>query len=110
MSADDLKVIGWYVDASFAVHSNLKSHIGAILNMGKGVMQTFFRKLKLNTRISTNAELVTVVDTSAYILWTVLFILYQGYNIYKNIYFMTTIVQFFWKLMVKGVKVREYRC
>ena len=28
MSADDLRIIEWYVDASFAVQSDFKSHIG----------------------------------------------------------------------------------
>ena len=44
MSADDLRMIEWYVDASFVVQSYFKSHIGAIITLGKGVMQTFFRK------------------------------------------------------------------
>ena len=33
MSADGLKVVEWYVHASFAVHPDLKSHTGAIMNM-----------------------------------------------------------------------------
>ena len=35
LSADDLKVIKFYVDASFAVHPDSKSHTGVIMNMGQ---------------------------------------------------------------------------
>ena len=38
LSADDLKVVKWYVDASFSVQLYFKSHTGEIVNMGKGVM------------------------------------------------------------------------
>ena len=30
LKADDLRVLKWYVDASYAVHPDFKSHIGAI--------------------------------------------------------------------------------
>ena len=34
-SADNLKVIQWYVDAIFAVHPDLKIHTGVIITMGQ---------------------------------------------------------------------------
>ena len=34
LSSGDLKVIKWYVDASFAVHPGFKSHTGEIITMG----------------------------------------------------------------------------
>ena len=40
MKADDLHVIKWYVDASFAVHPDFKCHTGAIMTMGKGALQS----------------------------------------------------------------------
>ena len=40
LSADDLKVVKWYVDTSFAVRPDLKSHTRAIITMGKVVMQS----------------------------------------------------------------------
>ena len=43
------------------------------------------RKQKLNTRSSTEAELVGVDDASALILWTKLFLEYLGYHISNNI-------------------------
>ena len=38
MSGDNLKVVKWYVDTSFTVNHDLKSHTGAIMTMGQGTM------------------------------------------------------------------------
>jgi hypothetical protein len=85
LSADDLHVIKWYFDASFAVHPDFKSHTGAVATLGKGAPYTMSRKQKLNTRSSTEAELVGADDLSTMILWTKLFMEAQGYEIKKNI-------------------------
>ena len=53
------------------------------MTMGEGSMQSISRKQKLNTRSSTESELVGVDDASTLVLWTVLFIEYQGYNVSK---------------------------
>ena len=74
MSADDLKVIKSYVDTSFLVHPDLKSHTGVIIITGQRKMQSVSRKQKLNTRINAESELVAVDDASVYIMWKVLFI------------------------------------
>jgi hypothetical protein len=84
LSADDLHVIKWYVDASFAVHADFKSHTGAIMSYGNGAAMTMSRKQKLNTRSSTEAELVGVDDAVNMILWTKLFLSEQGYHVEKN--------------------------
>jgi hypothetical protein len=85
LSADDLSTINWYVDASFAVHADKKSHTGGcmIFSMGAGI--TISRKQKLNTRSSTESELVGADDVSTMILWTKLFMEAQGYPILSNI-------------------------
>ena len=44
LSDDDLKVVKWYVETSFAVRHDLKSHTRAIITMGKVVMQSFSYK------------------------------------------------------------------
>jgi hypothetical protein len=50
LSADDLRVVKWYVDASFAVHPDFKSHTGAVMMLGKGAMQSITRKPKMNAK------------------------------------------------------------
>jgi hypothetical protein len=85
LSADDLRVVKWYVDASFAVHPDFKSHTGAVMMLGKGAMQSIARKQKMNVRSSTEGELVAVDDAATMILWTKLFLEAQGYEVEKNI-------------------------
>jgi hypothetical protein len=87
LSADDLHVIKWYVDAAFAVHPDFKSHTGGNMTYGRGAPISMSRKQKLNTRSSTEAELVGPDDLSILILWTRLFMQCQGYDIDKNILF-----------------------
>jgi hypothetical protein len=85
LSVGDLRVVKWYVDASFAVHPNFKSHHGAVMMLGKGAMQSIATKQKMNVRSSTEGELVAVDDAATMILWTKLFLEAQGYEVEKNI-------------------------
>jgi hypothetical protein len=85
LGADDLHVIKWYVDASFAVHPDFRSHTGGSMTFGLGAVQTTSRKQKLNTKSSTEAELVGADDLSTMILWTKHFLEAQGYAVEKNI-------------------------
>jgi hypothetical protein len=77
LSAGNLCCIKWYVDASFAVHPGFKSYTGATtmsFEDGKGTVQSVSRKQKLNTKSSTEAELVGINDISVMILLTKLFL------------------------------------
>jgi hypothetical protein len=85
LSADDLHVIKWYVNASFAVHGDFKSHTGGAMSYGTEVPISISRKHKLNTRSSNEAKLVGVDDVSTMILWTKLFLEQQGYRISRNV-------------------------
>jgi hypothetical protein len=85
LAADDLHVIKWHVDAAFAVHPDFRSHTGGVMSCGTGAAITQSRKQKLNTRSSTEAELVGADDMSTMILWTKLFLEEQGIEIKKNI-------------------------
>ena len=85
MSIDELNVIRWLIDASFAVHPDYKSHTGAVMKLGRGAIMSVSSKQKLNTRSSTEAELVAVDDVITKVLWTLLFMEEQGYEIKENI-------------------------
>ena len=74
LSADSLSVIKWYVDVSFAVHPDFKSHTGGTMTFGSGAVISDSKKQKLNTRSSTEAELVGVDDMLTKMLWTRLFL------------------------------------
>ena len=57
---DETGVLMWSVDAAFAVHKDMRSHTGAALTMGKGALLSMSLKQKINTKSSTEAELVGV--------------------------------------------------
>ena len=37
LGIDDINNLCWYIDAAFGVHRNMKSHIGMVMTMGKGL-------------------------------------------------------------------------
>ena len=85
LEADDMMVIQWWADASFATYPNCRSHTGATLSFGKGSVYSLSSTQKLNTRSSTEAELVGINDVMSMILWTRLFLEAQGYHVVDNI-------------------------
>lgn len=88
LEAEDGEVIlcKWYPDAAFAVHRDMKSHTGAVLTIGKGAVNTVSAKQKLNTRSSTEAELVAADDIVGQAMWTRNFLEAQGYTSDTTIY------------------------
>ncbi len=75
----------WYADASFPVHSNMCGHTGGGLTLGRGFPISVSTKQKLNTRNSTESELVGVDNMMPIICWTRYFLLSQGYGIIENL-------------------------
>jgi hypothetical protein len=58
LSADSLHNVRWWVDASYAVHPDMRSHTGGAISLGRGVIYGTSKQQKLNTKSSTEAELV----------------------------------------------------
>jgi hypothetical protein len=69
LEADNTQTMSWYIDAAFAVHTNMKSHTGAILTMGKGAIISDSLKQKVNVRSSTESEIVGVDDEISKVIW-----------------------------------------
>jgi hypothetical protein len=78
-------VLHWYVDASFAVHPNMRGHTGGVITLGTEAPVVTSTKQKLNTRSSTISEVVAVDDMIPKILWTWLFMQEQGIKVTDNI-------------------------
>ena len=85
LEANGMSVIHWWIDASFAVHVDYKSHTGACLSFGRGCPVNISSKQKINTRSSTEAELVAINDAMALVLWCRLFIMGQGFDVSDNV-------------------------
>ena len=81
LEADNAHIVKWWVDASFAVHPDMKSHTGGMMSLGKGAAYGTSTRQKLNTKSSTEAELVGVNDVMPQILWTRYFLEAQGYGV-----------------------------
>ena len=80
-----MHVIQWWINASFAVHPDMKSHTGAVMSIGKGRVINMSNKQKLNTRSSTEVELVSVNDTMALVLWARMFLIEQWFTVIDNL-------------------------
>ena len=85
LSSKGTGILKWWVDGSFAVHPNMRGHTGVGLSMGRGFPITSSTKQKLNTRSSTESELVGVDDAMPAILWTRNFLEAQGYGVKESI-------------------------
>ena len=81
LGSDNKGNIYWLVDAAFAVHNNMRGHTGAHMSMGHGTIVAMSSKQKMNTRSSTEAELVGVDQPLPLILWSKLFSTAQGMNV-----------------------------
>jgi hypothetical protein len=85
LSAHSLHNVRWWVDASYAVHPDMRSHTGGAMSLGKGVIYGTSKKHKLNTKSSTESEIVAADDVLPQMLWTLYFLEAQGYKIDDNI-------------------------
>ena len=70
-----------YADASYAVHSDFKSHSAGIISLGMGPVFVKSKKQRLNTISSTEAELVSISDILPQALWSRQWLIEQGYSI-----------------------------
>jgi len=76
MEADE--VPKWWVDSSYAVHLDMRSHSRIYMMLGKGTVYSTSSKQKLNTESSTEAELVAIDNSMAQVQWTRHFLAAQG--------------------------------
>mmetsp|Transcript_26671 Transcript_26671/g.56142 ORF Transcript_26671/g.56142 Transcript_26671/m.56142 type:complete len:625 (+) Transcript_26671:3224-5098(+) len=103
----DLKHLKWWIDTSFAVHPDFRLHSGGAFSLGKGVVTGGSKKQKINTRSSTEAELVGVDDFSGQILWTNYFIQAQGYRVKETTFFQDNQSAILLEKMGKSQVTRE---
>ena len=78
LSADS-PMIQAYIDAAHAVHENCRSHTGAVLTLGKGPILVKSQRQGLNSRSSTESELIAVSDAITHVIWCRNWLIAQGY-------------------------------
>ena len=74
-----------WVDVSYGVHDDCRSHTGGAISFGWGVLLTKCQKQKLNTKSSTEAEIVGVSDYLPNMIWARMFLGEQGFILKENI-------------------------
>ena len=87
LSANAMGMLKWYVDGLYGVHPNMRGHSRGGLSMGTGFSISSSTKKKLNTRSSTESEIVGVENFMTSILWTRNFLNAQDYDVTENIIF-----------------------
>ena len=78
---ESLEVIKWFVDESHNTNWDYKGHAGAMMVMGCGAISSYSRRIKVNTRSSTETELVLIDAYMPEVLWYIYFIQAQGYGV-----------------------------
>ena len=78
-------IVKWWVDGSYAVHPDMRSHTGGAMTLGKGAVYGTSAKQKINTRSSTETEVVAVNDVIGQVLWTSYFLRAQGYDVEDSV-------------------------
>ena len=84
LGADTVMKMETWVDASYAVHHDMKSHTGGVITLGTGAIMSKSSKQKLNTKSSTEAELVGASDYTPNAIWAAKFLDAQGYTLTSN--------------------------
>ena len=85
LGKDSMDSVRWWIDASYAVHPDMRGHTGATMSMGNGLVFSGSWKQKLFTRSSTESEVVGVYDILPQILWTKKFLEDQGVSIEETV-------------------------
>jgi hypothetical protein len=87
LSANGSGIMKWWLDASFAAHPNMCGHSVGGLSLGRGFPVVSSTKQKLNTRSSTETDIVGAEDFMPEICWTRYFMKAQGYGVKDNVLF-----------------------
>lgn len=80
------KIMGW-VDVSDQTHEDCKGHTSVMMSLGGVVVISCSIKQKINTKSSTELELVASDGPLTTILWTLYVIGAQGHSIKQDIIF-----------------------
>ena len=87
MGMDRLNYLQTWVDTSYAVHRDMRGHTGGVISLGRGTAIHGCSKQKINTKSSTESEVVGASDFLPYIIWASYFLNAQGYKLHRNIFY-----------------------
>ena len=70
LRADGSGYLSWHCDTAFALHNDFRSHTGSTFSMGDGAITSLSRKQGMNTRSSTEVEVVAADEIISPMIWT----------------------------------------
>ena len=73
------------MDASYAMQKDMRIHTDGLMSFGTGMIHSKSSKQKLNTKSSTEAELVDVSEYLPYHIWLMNFSKVQGVAIDRKL-------------------------
>ena len=85
---DDKRIIGmdnlWalrtWIDGSYMVHADMRGHTGGSMSLGWGLVHAKPSEQKLNSKSSTETEVIAVSKYVPYKIWLINFMEAQGYR------------------------------
>ena len=84
LGAESLEELQNFVDVSFAVHADMRSHKGGAASFGRRVFMTLSKKQKINFTSTTESEVVGVSNYLPNTVWLLKFLEPQGYKTKKG--------------------------
>jgi hypothetical protein len=69
-----------YIDVSYGVHGDAKSHTGVVITLGNGPVFVKSSKQKVVSKSSTEGELIGLSDGSSQVIWSRDLLLAQGHE------------------------------
>jgi len=81
LTCEKLDKLTWFIDGSYASHMDMRGQSGGVLMTGNCAVLFKSCKQKVNTRSSTEAELIAVDDMLPMIQWTKNFLKEQGLDL-----------------------------
>lgn len=87
IGASDLESLFTWIDAAYGVHHDFRVHTGGCMSFGVGMVHCKASCQKINTKSSTETELVGFSEYVPYNIWIRNFLAHQGYKLKSNIVF-----------------------
>ena len=80
VSLNSLLEMEIFIDAAHATHHDMRGHTGGCVSVGDGVIHSKSGKQKINSKSSTESELIGCSEYMPHALWLVYFFHEQGYS------------------------------
>ena len=106
LEVDNLRMMRWCVDVSFAVHDDMHGHTGGEMTAGKGGIHSEIIKQKIVGESRVETETIVVDDTLPQVSWSDHFVKAQGWT-YSTGCIRTTRMQHHWKMTEGSVVAAE---